>query len=149
MKFEKFFKSVGTHFNVLEGGWIQYQNLLVKIPVTIQHLFTEHGANMPEYAEEVLDEFSEDYSEPCEISGARLPYPEARAKDIERVFRVANGTEISISNSVFSLIESGDSTELTYDDDEGAKALIVSSGYGDKREVTMVVFDENYFMEVQ
>lgn len=148
MKFEKFFKMCGVHFCVLKGDWIAYGNMIVKIPAPFRMQFTEHPATMPTYAVNVLDDHEHGANSAATVSEARLPSPEASAKDIRRVFKSAVGMEIEIPNTVFSLIESSDKTSISYDE-EGAKALIVTSGFGDAEEVTMIVFDEGYFEEVR
>lgn len=146
MKFEKFFKMCGVHLCVLKGDWIAYGNVLVKIPAALRMQFTEHPATMPTYAVGVLGDHENEVDSVATVSEARLPSPEASAKDIRRVFKTVSGMEIEIPNSIFSLIESNDKTSISYDE-EGAKALIVTSGFGDNEEVTMVVFDEEYFEE--
>lgn len=148
MKFEKFFKTCGVHFCILKGDWIAYGNMIVKIPAALRMQFTEHPATMPTYAVNVLDDHENEVDSVATVSEARLPSPEASAKDIRRVFATTSGVEIEIPNSIFSLIESSDKTSISYDD-EGAKALVVASGFGDAEEVTMVVFDEEYFEEVR
>lgn len=148
MKFEKFFKMCGVHFCVLKGGWIAYGNMIVKIPAALQMQFTEHPATMPTYAAGVLGDHENEVDSVATVSEARLPSPEASAKDIRRVFKTVSGMEIEIQNSIFSLIESNDKTSISYDE-EGAKALIVTIDFGDNEEVTMVVFDEEYFEEVR
>ena len=150
MKFEKFFKMCGVHFCVLKGDWIAYGNMIVKIPAALRMQFTEHPATMPTYAVNVLDDHEHGANSAATVSEARLPSPEASAKDIRRVFKsaVGMGLKIEISNSAFSLIERSDKTYISWDD-EGTKALVVTSGFGDAEEVTMIVFDEGYFEEVR
>lgn len=148
MKFEKFFKMCGVHFCVLKGDWIAYGNMLVKIPAALRMQFTEHPATMPTFAVGVLGDHENEVDGVATVSEARLPSPEASAKDIRRVFKTVSGMEIEIPNTVFSLIESSDKTSISYDE-EGAKALVVTSGFGDAEEVTMIVFDEGYFEEVR
>ena len=148
MKFEKFFKMCGVHFCVLKGDWIAYGNMLVKIPAALRMQFTEHPATMPAFAVGVLGDHENEVDSVATVSEARLPSPEASAKDIRRVFKTVSGMEIEIPNSIFSLIESSDKTSISYDE-EGAKALVVTSGFGDAEEVTMIVFDEGYFEEVR
>lgn len=148
MKFEKFFKMCGVHFCVLKGDWIAYGNMIVKIPAALRMQFTEHPATMPTFAVGVLGDHENEVDSVATVSEARLPYPEASAKDIRRVFKTVSGMEIEIPNRIFSLIESSDKTSISYDE-EGAKALIVTSGFGDNEEVTMIVFDEGYFEEVR
>lgn len=148
MKFEKFFKMCGVHFCVLKGGWIAYGNMIVKIPAVLRMQFTEHPATIPTYAASVLGDYENEVDSVATVSEARLPSPEASAKDIRRVFKSVSGMKIEIPNNIFSLIESSDKTSISYDE-EGTKALIVTSGFGDNEEVTMVVFDEGYFEEVR
>lgn len=148
MKFEKFFKMYGTHFNVMEQDFVRHYNILVKIPESIRSEFTERPATLPEYATEVLLDFENELCMQCEVKEIALPSPTASTSALQRVFATVSGDKVSISNKIFSLIESTDKVYISYDDDD-PRALVVTSGFGDDEEIKMIVFAEEYFEEVK
>lgn len=148
MKFEKFFKMCGTHFNVVEQDFLCHDNVLVKIPEAIRSKFTERPAKLPEYATEVLLDFENELCMQCEVKEVALPSPAASTSALQRVFATVSEDKVSVSNKIFSLIESTDKVYISYDDDN-PRALVVTSGFGDDEEIKMIVFVEEYLERVK
>ena len=112
MKFEKFFKSAGTHGLIVKenkvDSWLLCGGVGMRIPVGVNNLGVSVNPE-PLFEAIVNSEPEDDY---LTLTEAVLPYPDGKAKDIIRVFETDFGERVGISNSDYGLLEKAD--RLTY-----------------------------------
>lgn len=126
MKFEKFFKSAGTHGRIVKNGvetWLVCGDVGMKIPVGINNL----GVSVkPDEMFSAIANAEPD-SDILILKSAIPRDPEGKAGDIIRVFETALGDKIGIYNDKYGLLEKRDI--LTYpeieDDDPDHEGEIV------------------------
>lgn len=112
MKFEKFFKSAGTHGLIVKKSevesWLLCGGVGMKIPVGVNNLGVSSD---PEdlFKAIVNSEPEDDF---LHLVEALLLDPEGKANDIIRVFETDLGDRVGIYNSDYGLIEKKD--RLTY-----------------------------------
>lgn len=129
MKFEKFFKSVGTHGLIVKKSevesWLVCGGVGMRIPVGVNNLGVSVDPE-PLFKAIVNSEPEDDY---LRLIEAILRYPEGKASDIIRVFETDLGERVGIWNSAYGLLEKKD--RLTYleveaDDPKNEDESIVS-----------------------
>ena len=112
MKFEKFFKSTGTHGLIVKRSeaesWLVCDGVGMKIPNGVNNLGIS-AEPTPLFAAIVNSNSEDDY---LELREAILRDPEGKANDIIRVFETALGDRVGIYNGSYGLIERKD--RLTY-----------------------------------
>ena len=115
MKFEKFFKSVGTHGIIVKksDSWLLCGGVGMVIPNGVNNLGVS-GEPEPLFNAIVNSESDDDT---LLLKEAILKDPEGKAKDIIRVFETDNGDRIGIRNEAYGLLEKSD--RLTYLEVEG------------------------------
>lgn len=112
MKFEKFFKSVGTHGLIVKRSesesWLLCGGVGMRIPNGVNNL----GVSVdPEpLFNAIVSSVSED--DLLVLRDAILPRPDGKANDIVRVFETDLGDKVGISNKEYGLLEKSDI--LTY-----------------------------------
>lgn len=112
MKFEKFFKSAGTHGLIVKKSesetWLLCGGVGMKIPDGVNNL----GVNKDPDAlfKAIVNSNSED--DLLVLKEAILKDPEGKANDIIRVFETDLGDRIGIYNASYGLLEKKD--RLTY-----------------------------------
>ena len=129
MKFEKFFKSVGTHGLIVKKSevesWLLCGGVGMKIPVGVNNLGVSVDPE-PLFMAIVKSEPDDDY---LRLVEAIIHDPEGKANDIIRVFETDIGDRVGIWNKEYGLLEKKD--RLTYleieDDETGitSKILVV------------------------
>lgn len=108
MKFEKFFKSAGTHGLIVKKSevetWLVCGGVGMKIPDGVNNL----GVN--EDPDEIFKAIVNSYSENdlLVLKEAILKDPEGKANDIIRVFETDLGDRIGIYNGSYGLLEKKD-----------------------------------------
>ena len=112
MKFEKFFKSVGTHGLIVKRSevesWLVCGGVGMRIPVGVNNLGVSVDPE-PLFKAIVNSEPEDDY---LRLIEAILRDPEGKASDIIRVFETDLGERVGIWNSAYGLLEKKD--RLTY-----------------------------------
>ena len=112
MKFEKFFKSAGTHGQIVRKSevesWLVCDGVGMKIPTGVNNLGI--SADPTQLFSAIVNSHSED--DYLELKEAILRDPEGKASDIIRVFETDLGDRIGIYNANYGLIERKD--RLTY-----------------------------------
>lgn len=132
MKFEKFFKSVGTHGSIVKINdsekWLVCGGVGMKIPIGVNNLGVEAE---PEAVIKAIIHADTD-EDVLTLDRAILNDPEGKANQIIRIFRNAFDT-IGIYNADYSLLERKDKlTYLEIEDDENEitrSFVIVSNNY--------------------
>ena len=127
MKFEKFFKSVGTHGLIVKKSdnesWLLCNGVGMLIPLGVNNLGVSVDPE-PLFRAIVNSEPDDDY---LKLERAILQDPEGKANDIIRVFETDLGDRVGIWNKDYGLLEKKD--RLTYleveDDDTGMTSKIV------------------------
>ena len=127
MKFEKFFKSVGTHGLIVKKSeaesWLLCNGVGMLIPTGVNNLGVSVDPE-PLFRAIVNSEPDDDY---LKLEAAILRDPEGKANDIIRVFETDIGDRVGIWNKDYGLLEKKD--RLTYleveDDDTGITSKIV------------------------
>lgn len=127
MKFEKFFKNVGTHGTIVKRNevesWLVCGGVGMKIPVGVNNLGISQEPDRMFSA--IINSITDD--DILTLTRAVINDAEGKAKDIIRVFETDLGDEVGIYNDDFGLIEKKD--VLTYleieDDDKGIDYKIV------------------------
>ena len=122
MKFEKFFKSVGTHGLIVKasGGesWLLCDGVGMLIPAGVNNL----GVSVePEPVFNAIMHSDADDNDALSLIEAVLTDPEGKAKDIIRVFENDLGERIAIHNAQYGLLEKKDRLsylEIEIDDPE-------------------------------
>lgn len=112
MKFEKFFKSVGTHGLIVKKSesesWLLCGGVGMLIPTGVNNLGVSVDPE-PLFRAIVNSEPDDDY---LELEEAILRDPEGKANDIIRVFETDIGDRVGIWNKEYGLLEKKD--RLTY-----------------------------------
>ena len=119
MKFEKFFKSVGTHGLIVKKSdvesWLLCNGVAMRIPVGVNNLGVSVDPE-PLFRAIVNSEPDDDY---LKLEAAILRDPEGKANDIIRVFETDLGDSVGIWNKDYGLLEKKDLlTYLEVDDDD-------------------------------
>ena len=119
MKFEKFFKSVGTHGLIVKESngtpWLVCAGVGMRIPEGVNNLGVSVDPT-PVFSAIVSSEPDGDF---LGLKDAILPTPDGKAKDIIRVFETLLGDRVGICNADFGLLEKSDRlTYLEVEDDE-------------------------------
>ena len=108
MKFEKFFKSAGTHGLIVKKSdnesWLVCGGVGMKIPDGVNNLGINQDPDQVFKA--ILSSYSED--DILSLRSAILKDPEGKANDIIRVFETDLGDQIGIYNSDYGLLEKKD-----------------------------------------
>ncbi len=138
MKFEKFFKSAGTHGLIVKKNdnenWLVCAGVGMRIPDGINNL----GVATAPHKMFTAIVNSPDDSDRLELAEAVLKEADGRASDIIRVFDTELGDRVGIYNGAYGLLEKRD--RLTYleieDDDpdsetEIAKFIVVRDNSGE------------------
>lgn len=124
MKFEKFFKSVGTHGLIVKKSdvesWLLYAGVGMRIPVGVNILGVSVDPE-PLFTAIINSEPEDDY---LRLVEAILDDPEGKANDIIRVFETDLGDRVGILNKDYGLLEKKD--RLTYLEIEDDKTNITS-----------------------
>ena len=133
MKFEKFFKSAGTHGLIVKKSevesWLLCDGVGMRIPVGVNNLGVSVDPE-PLFKAIVNSEPEDDY---LQLVEAIIQDPEGKANDIIRVFETDIGDRVGIWNKDYSLLEKKD--RLTYLEIEDDKTGITTK--------IMVVRDHN------
>lgn len=112
MKFEKFFKSAGTHGLIVKKSevesWLLCEGVGMKIPTGVNNLGV--SSEPTDMFKAVVGSNSED--DILTLVEAVIRDPEGKANDIIRVFETGLGDRIGIYNASYGLIERKD--RLTY-----------------------------------
>lgn len=124
MKFEKFFKSAGTHGLIVKANavesWLLCGGVGMLIPVGVNNL----GVSVdPEPLFEAIVN-SEPDDDSLALVDAILDNPEGKANDIIRIFETDVGDKVGIWNKEYGLLEKKD--RLTYLEIEDEKTRITS-----------------------
>ena len=108
MKFEKFFKSVGTHGLIVKRSesesWLLCGGVGMLIPKGVNNLGV--SVDPQPLFNAIVNSVSED--DLLVLKEAILPYPDGKANDIVRVFETDFGDRVGISNKEFGLLEKSD-----------------------------------------
>lgn len=112
MKFEKFFKSAGTHGQIVRKSdvesWLVCDGVGMKIPSGVNNLGIS-AEPTPLFTAIVNSNSEDDF---LELKEAILRDPEGKASDIIRVFETDLGDRVGIYNANYGLLERKD--RLTY-----------------------------------
>lgn len=135
MKFEKFFKSVGTHGLIVKKteveSWLLCDGVGMLIPTGLNNLGVSVDPE-PLFRAIVNSEPDDDY---LRLVEAVIQDPEGKANDIIRIFETDIGDRVGIWNKEYGLLEKKD--RLTYleveDDETGitSKIMVVRDHGGD------------------
>lgn len=135
MKFEKFFKSAGTHGLIVKenevDSWLLCGGVGMRIPVGVNNLGVSVDPE-PLFKAIVKSEPDDDY---LTLAKAILEEADGKANDIIRIFETDVGDRVGICNKDYGLLEKKD--RLTYleieDDKTGitSKILVVRERDGD------------------
>ena len=108
MKFEKFFKSAGTHGLIVKKSenetWLVCGGIGMKIPEGVNNLGVNKDPDPVFKA--IVNSYSED--DYLVLKDAILKDPEGKANDIIRVFETDLGDRIGIYNTFYGLLEKKD-----------------------------------------
>lgn len=122
MKFEKFFKSAGTHGLIVKKSenetWLVCGGVGMKIPEGVNNLGVNKDPDPVFKA--IVNSYSED--DYLVLKDAILKDPEGKANDIIRVFETDLGDRIGIYNTSYGLLEKKDRLsylEIEKDDTDG------------------------------
>ena len=135
MKFEKFFKTVGTHGLIVkksEGeSWLLCGGVGMLIPSGVNNLGVSVKPE-PIFTAIVGSEPDDDF---LRLIEARIDNPEGKANDIIRVFETDLGDRVGIKNKEYGLLEKSDRlTYLEIEDDETnitSRIMVVRNYNGD------------------
>lgn len=112
MKFEKFFKSVGTHGRIVKRSevesWLVCGGVGMRIPVGVNNLGV--SVDPDPMFKAIVSSPSED--DRLALAEAILQEADGKASDIIRVFETDLGERVGIWNSAYGLLEKKD--QLTY-----------------------------------
>lgn len=135
MKFEKFFKSAGTHGQIVKKSesesWLLCGGVGMLIPTGVNNLGVSVKPE-PVFTAIVNSEPDDDF---LTLKEAILNDPDGKANDIIRVFETDYGDRVGIWNKEYGLLEKRD--RITYleieDDDTGitSKIMVVRDHSGD------------------
>lgn len=152
MKFEKFLKMTGGRGVIVDRGdgnkWLMFDGAMLRIPDGVNVIAAAIMDDKP-FINHVFCAYDNDDIVNAELTGAKLPTPDASASKVIRVFTDSDGGEFGVTNKGFALIEKGDGVYTVYDeeynDGEQPAALVVLTGYGDDEEIAGIIFDDDYF----
>lgn len=112
MKFEKFFKSAGTHGLIVKKSevesWLVCDGVGMQIPTGVNNLGV--SSEPTDIFKAIVNSNSED--DILTLAEAVLLDPEGKANDIIRVFETDLGDRVGIYNASYGLLERKD--KLTY-----------------------------------
>lgn len=112
MKFEKFFKSAGTHGLIVKKSeaesWLLCGGVGMRIPIGVNNLGL--SSDPEEMFKAIVNSNSED--DLLYLKEAVLHDPEGKANDIIRIFETDLGDRVGIYNGAYGLLEKKD--RLTY-----------------------------------
>lgn len=134
MKFEKFFKSVGTHGLIVKKSesesWLLCSGVGMRIPVGVNNL----GVSVkPEPLFNAIV-YSDPEGDFLRLVEARIDNPEGKANDIIRVFETDLDERVGICNKDYGLLEKADRlTYLEIEDEKNIthKIMVVRDHTGD------------------
>lgn len=111
MKFEKFFKSVGTHGQVVNRAngdkWLVCNGVGMLVPPGVVNLMGAGSAS--EIAERIVETLVHaDTDDAVVLTKAVLPTADGKPRDIVRVFSDGLDVEVGICNTDFGLLEKSD-----------------------------------------
>lgn len=147
MKLDKFVKRAGTKGVVFcdnhKNSWFYHDGCMMVIPPGTNCVAT--ATDMPDWAG--MDGYADD---DAMLVNAILPYPDAKAKDIQRIYQgdVNYSVSITISQANYSLIESCDHVRIMYNADDEKIGLAVFHGHNNDAQMVAIIFDENYIKGV-
>lgn len=151
MKFEKFLKMSAGRGVIVDRGdgekWLLFDGAMLRIPNGVNVIAAAIMDDKP-FINHVFNEYADENISTAELTGAKLPTPDASASKVIRIFTDADGGEFGVTNKGFALIEKGDDVYTLYDgkyNDENPVALMVLTGYGDNEEIAGIIFDDDYF----
>lgn len=147
MKFEKFFKKVGTHGIIVKRNdnesWLVCDGIGMKIPDGVNNLGVSQKPD--DMFKAIVNSISSD--DILRLERAILNDKEGKAKDIIRVFETLFGDSIGIYNDEFGLIEQKD--VLSYleieDEDNVTHKIMIVSNHQD--EIIGYIFGTKDFIE--
>lgn len=112
MKFEKFFKSAGTHGLIVKKSeaesWLLCGGVGMRIPIGVNNLGL--SSDPEDLFKAIVNSNSED--DLLVLKEAVLHDPEGKANDIIRIFETDLGDRVGIYNGAYGLLEKKD--RLTY-----------------------------------
>jgi hypothetical protein len=153
MKFEKFLKMAAGHGAIVEDNdgikYLLFDGAMLKIPEGTNIIAPLTMSERP-FMTNVFEAYADNEIMLAELTGAKLPTPDASASKVIRVFTDEEKGEFGITNKGFALIEKGDLTYTAYDkdyNDERPVALVILTGYGENEEIAGIIFDDYYFNE--
>lgn len=135
MKFEKFFKSVGTHGLIVKRSdaesWLVCNGVGMAIPEGVNNLGVSVDPT-PVFKAIVNSEPEDDF---LKLVEAVINDPEGKANDIVRIFETDLGDRVGIWNKEYGLLEKKDGlTYLEIEDEESgitSKVIVVRDYSGD------------------
>lgn len=144
MKFEKFVKSVGSKGMILNDTdlnlkWLKKDAVMMLIDCDC--------VGSTYVIPEILKPYKYDQIE-ATLVRAELPTPDAKAKDILRVFKDVENNEIKIGNAEFALIESGDRVFIMTDECTNVVGLSVYKGFAEDADLIGVIFDKDWLENI-
>ena len=153
MKFEKFLKMAAGHGVIVEDDdgikYLLFDDAMLRIPEGTNVIAPMTMGERP-FITNVLEAFADNDISNAELTGAKLPTPDASASKVIRIFTDVEGGEFGITNKDFALIEKGDVVYTAYDkeyNDDQPVALVIITGYGNNEEIAGIIFDDDYFSE--
>lgn len=151
MKFEKFLKMAAGHGVIVEDNdgikYLLFDGAMLRIPDGT-NIIAPLTMNERPFMTNILEAFADNEIIPAELTGAKLPTPDASASKVIRIFTDDEAGEIEITNKGFALIEKSDAVYTAYDedyDDNEPVALVILTGYGEDEKIAGIIFDDDYF----
>ena len=155
MKFQKFVKAIGSDgivYNRKNGErWLASERVFMKIPEDIHSVTCADIADMPEFAENIINYDS--FTDPCELHAAVMPHPDGVIKDCVRIYATeGKQNKVAVDNSSYALIERKDIVEMfvKYNAEEKkiseGKALVIKrpKQFSSEEEVIGLIFPTDY-----
>lgn len=153
MKFEKFLKMAAGHGVIVEDNdgikYLLFDGAMLRIPDGTNVIAPLTMGERP-FMTNVLEAIADNEITEADLTGAKLPTPDASASKVIRVFTDDDGGEIEITNKGFALIEKSDAVYTAYDedyDDNEPVALVILTGYGEDEKIAGIIFDDDYFAQ--
>lgn len=153
MKFEKFLKMAAGHGVIVEDNdgikYLLFDGAMLRIPEGTNVIAPLTMGERP-FMTNVLEAFADNDISNAELTGAKLPTPDASASKVIRIFTDNAGGEFGITNKHFALIEKSDVVYTAYDkayNDDHPVALVILTGYGGDERIAGIIFDGDYFDE--
>lgn len=151
MKFEKFLKMAAGHGVIVEDNdeikYLLFDGAMLRIPDGTNVIAPLTMGERP-FMTNVLEAIADDEITEADLTGAKLPTPDASASKVIRIFTDVEGGEFGITNKGFALIEKSDAVYTAYDrdyNDENPVALVILTGYGEDEKIAGIIFDDDYF----